>query len=230
RDGVLSIEPGDKGLSEHEAAELFAAFAAKAGVPAAPAAGAGRAGPPARGAKLENDTVVLDVPKAPPSSPGAADTAGTAGPAPDTIRVYRLLRRIFSDTHQELPGWLLARTILADPDGMTGAVVQALKLRKVGDLVGYKEALGNLFRRILGVRLQFGRTAEKIGRYLKGVVERAGGADGLGDRDLLAHVLDAILVSDSRVKQVEGYFAQGPEGERAALELLRALRPGGKAR
>ncbi len=219
RDGVLSIEPGDKGLSEQEATELFAAFAAKAGMTAAPAAKSGRAAP--GGPKIENDTVVLDVPKV---------MAGAApGPAPDTIRVYRLLRRIFADTHQELPGWLLARTILADPDGMTGAVVQALKLRKVGDLVGYKEALGNLFRRILGVRLQFGRTAEKVGRYLKGVVERAGGADGLGDRERFAHVLDAILVSDSRVKQVEGYFAQGPEGERAALEMLRALRPKGQA-
>ena len=201
--GVLPLDVGRQGLSANEAGELFQAFLEAAGGAAA-------------NAEIGEETIVMDRGAAPRRT-------GGGGGRVDAITLFRVIRRIFAETHQRLPAWLVARTIMSDPANVLQLAIGALRRREEREFLAYKETVAELFQHILAARLQWGKTADAMGRYLRRVVETHAPAT---EHERLAVAIDAVLMSDRRIAEVQGYGGRGVEGERAALSLLESLAPG----
>jgi hypothetical protein len=211
RTGTLPLEAGRAGLDDEEAGSLFQAFLSTSEE-------AARAADPAQ---IGEDTIVMDKQEAPTAPPASGD-----GTAIDGVALYRVIRRIFDETHQKLPTWLIARTIMTDPAAVYQLVLDALHLRRARDFIGYKETVADLFQRILATRLKHGKDIEVIERWLRNVVLKTAPGD---EHERLAAGVDGVLINDRRLAEARGYKERGREGVRAALSLLESLAHGSEA-
>ncbi len=198
-----------------------------------------------RGKKFggQGSGVAVAAPQVRPATPVAGSPpvpAATPAPAPptapheeipettefDDLKMASLVRDVFSETHQDLPEWQVARAILADRDTLRELLIDAIKAKNAKDGETYNEKALKVFDIILGVQMQMGRSADKVTKFVREVVEKLNAADsGLEvDRDETNQIVSAIMMFDPRIKTMLGFQAEGAPGmEKAMAEVQRLL-------
>lgn len=186
-------------------------------------------------------------PTAPAAARGAAPASGVApvpagavaAPPPtapleeipettefDDLKMASLVRDVFSETHQDLPEWQVARAILANRDTLRELLIDAIKAKNAKDGEAYNEKALKVFDIILGVQMQMGRSADKVQKFIREMVEKLNAADaGLEiDRDETGQIVNAVMMFDPRIKTMLGFQTEGPAGtEKAMAEVNRLL-------
>src|SRR6185503_12850032 len=114
--------------------------------------------------------------------PGTGPSAPTAEEIPestefDDLKMASLVRDVFSETHQELPEWQVARAILANRDTLRELLIDAIKAKNAKDGETYNEKALKVFDMILGVQMQMGRSADKVTRFVREVVVKLNDVD-----------------------------------------------------
>lgn len=144
----------------------------------------------------------------------------------DDLKMASLVRDVFSETHQDLPEWQVARAILADRDNLRELLIDAIKAKNAKDFEAYNEKALAVFDIILGVQMQLGRSADKVSKFIREVVEKLNASDaGLEiERDETNQIVSAIMMFDPRIKTMLGFQAEGAPGvEKAMAEVQRLL-------
>ena len=144
----------------------------------------------------------------------------------DDLKMASLVRDVFSETHQDLPEWQVARAILNNRDNLREFLIEAIKAKNAKDFEAYNEQALKVFDLILGVQMQMGRSADKVNKFIREVVEKLNIADpGLEiEREESGQILNAIMMFDPRIKTMLEFQAGGAEGmEKAMAEVNRLL-------
>lgn len=144
----------------------------------------------------------------------------------DDLKMASLVRDVFSETHQELPDWQVARAIVANRDTLREHLIEAIKAKNAKDGEAYNEHALKVFDMILGVQMQLGRSADKVTKYVREVAVRLNELDPALEvnRDETNDIINAIMMFDSRIKTMLGFQADGPVGmEKAVGEVNRLL-------
>ncbi len=176
-------------------------------------------------------TPVAGMPAVPASTPAPAPPTAPVEEIPETtefddLKMASLVRDVFSETHQDLPEWQVARAILADRDNLRELLIDAIKAKNAKDFEAYNEKALAVFDIILGVQMQLGRSADKVSKFIREVVEKLNASDaGLEiERDETNQIISAIMMFDPRIKTMLGFQAEAAPGmEKAMAEVQRLL-------
>ena len=95
----------------------------------------------------------------------------------DDLKMASLVRDVFSETHQDLPEWQVARAILNNRDNLREFLIEAIKAKNAKDFEAYNEQALKVFDLILGVQMQMGRSADKVNKFIREVIEKLNAAD-----------------------------------------------------
>ncbi|MCE9581280.1 MAG: hypothetical protein K8T20_02060 [Planctomycetes bacterium] len=144
----------------------------------------------------------------------------------DDLKMASLVRDVFSETHQDIPEWQVARAILNDRDTLRELLIDAIKAKNAKDFELYNEKAFKVFEIILAVQMQMGRSADKVSKFVREMVEKLNQVDPRLDidRDECGNIVNAIMMFDPRIKTMLGFQAEGAAGmEKAMAELSRLL-------
>ncbi|MCC6738473.1 MAG: hypothetical protein IT452_05475 [Planctomycetia bacterium] len=144
----------------------------------------------------------------------------------DDLKMASLVRDVFSETHQDLPEWQVARAILGDRDTLRELLIDAIKAKNAKDGEAYNEKALKVFDIILGVQMKMGRSADKVTKFVRECVEKLNAADPRIEieRDETNQIVSAIMMFDSRIQTMMGFLAEGAPGvEKGMAEVGRLL-------
>lgn len=173
---------------------------------------------------------VAGAPAAPPPQPVSPPTAPVEE-IPETtefddLKMASLVRDVFSETHQDLPEWQVARAILGNRDTLRELLIDAIKAKNAKDGEAYNEKALKVFDIILGVQMKMGRSADKVTKFVRECVEKLNAADPRIEieRDETNQIVSAIMMFDSRIQTMMGFQAEGAPGmDKGVAEVERLL-------
>lgn len=144
----------------------------------------------------------------------------------DDLKMASLVRDVFSETHQDLPEWQVARAILGDRDTLRELLIDAIKAKNSKDGEAYNEKALKVFDIILGVQMKMGRSADKVTKFVRECVEKLNAADPRIEieREETNQIVSAIMMFDTRIQTMMGFQAEGAPGmEKGMAEVERLL-------
>jgi hypothetical protein len=174
-------------------------------------------------------TTVAGAAVAPP--PGGAPVGPPVEEIPETtefddLKMAGLVRDVFSETHQDIPEWQIARAILNDRDKLRENLIEAITAKNAKDFELYNDKALAVFDLILGVQMKMGRSADKVTKFVRIVVERLNASDPALEivKEETEQLISAVMMFDPRIQTMTQYSTDGDAGlEAAGAELKRLL-------
>lgn len=176
------------------------------------------------------------VPGAQAARPAGAPTTPPPAPVPaeeipettefDDLKLASLIRDVFSETHQDIPEWQVARAILADREKLREFLIEAIQAKTAKNADLFNDKALAVFDCILGVQMKLGRSADKVSRFVKNAVEKLNSLDPALElnREETDQIISAIMMFDVRIQNMLTMQAEGEAGvEKAVPEVKRLL-------
>lgn len=176
------------------------------------------------------------VPGAPAARPAGVPTTPPPAPAPaeeipettefDDLKLASLIRDVFSETHQDIPEWQVARAILADREKLRELLIEAIQAKTAKNADTFNDKALAVFDCILGVQMKLGRSADKLSRFVKTAIEKLNSVDPALEvnREETDQIISAIMMFDVRIQNMLQMQAEGDPGvEKAMPEVKRLL-------
>lgn len=144
----------------------------------------------------------------------------------DDLKLASLIRDVFSETHQDIPEWQVARAILADREKLRELLIEAIQAKTAKNADLFNDKALAVFDCILGVQMKLGRSADKVSRFVKNAVEKLNAVDPALElnREETDQIISAIMMFDVRIQNMLTMQAEGEAGvEKAMPEVKRLL-------
>jgi len=167
----------------------------------------------------------------PPVKAGAAPPPAPVEEIPETtefddLKMASLIRDVFSETHQDIPEWQVARAILGNRDRLRELLIEAIQAKQAKNGGLYNDKALAVFDIILNVQMKMGRSAEKMSKFLRAAVERLNATDPPLEisPEESDQIVSAVMMFDPRIQAMTALAAEGEPGvDKAAAEVKRLL-------